>query len=89
MEKLIFKYECPFCKDKSIYTPQELSIHFIQMHNDISPDKMTDWFISKSKSKESKKNNKLNQLKGYDKKLKNKKNKKWVKIIYTPMGNKR
>ena len=91
MEKMISKYQCPFCKVKLEYTPQELSEHFVQIHKDISPDKMTDWFKSKAQSKIDQKKNKVNRFKGYDKKLqiKNSKNKKWIKVIYTPMGNKR
>ena len=91
MEKITFKYQCPFCKVKLEYTPQELSEHFIQIHKDVSPDKMTEWFKTKSQKKTSKKESKINQLKSYDKKLKikNSKNKKWINVIYTPMGNKR
>ena len=90
-EKSSFVYQCPFCNDRVSYTPSELSEHFLQIHSDISPDKMTEWFKTKSQKKTSKKENKINQLKSYDKKLqiKNSKNKKWIKVIYTPMGNKR
>jgi hypothetical protein len=89
MDNNTYKFQCPFCKVKSEYTPKELSDHFLQIHTDISPDKMTNWFKSKSQSKIDQKKNKVNRFKGYDKKLKNSKSKKWIKVIYTPMGNKR
>lgn len=89
MVKKIFKYKCPFCKEKTDYTTQELSEHFIKNHPNISPNYMTEWYISKSLEKTKKKENKLKILEGYDKKLRNKKNKKKIKVIYTPMGNKR
>jgi hypothetical protein len=89
MEITTLEFHCPFCKNKVIYNPQELSAHFIQIHSDISPDKMTDWFKKKSQSKIDRKKDKINRYQGYDKKLKKSKNKKWIKIIYTPMGNKR
>lgn len=89
MEKQSPEYQCPICKNKLVFNPQELSAHFLQIHSDISPDKMIDWFKKKAKSKLDKKINKINRYKGYDKKMKNSKNKKWIKVIYTPMGNKR
>lgn len=42
MDNNTFKYQCPFCMVKLEYTPQELSEHFLQIHSEISPDKMTD-----------------------------------------------
>ena len=70
MENMTFKYQCPFCKVKSEYTPQELSEHFLQIHSHISPDKMIEWFKSKTQSKIDQKKNNVNRFKGYDKKLK-------------------
>lgn len=84
-----FVYQCPFCKDRITYTPSELSEHFLQNHSEISPDKMSNWFKIKSQSKIDRKINKINRFKGYDNKLKINKNRKWIKVIYTPMGNKR
>ena len=68
---------------------KKISEHFIKTHSEVSPDKMTQWFKNKSQSKIDKIISKNNQFKGYDKKLKKNKNKKWIKVIYTPMGNKR
>ncbi len=87
MEANTLKFQCPFCKNKMIFNPQDLSTHFIQNHSNISPEKMTEWFIKKANSKINKKINKINKYKGYDKKLRNSRSKKWVKVIYTPMGN--
>lgn len=57
------KFQCPFCKDKTQYIPQDFSQHFIENHSNISPSKMTDWFRDKAPSKINKKTNKNNQFK--------------------------
>lgn len=98
------KLHCPYCEFGNIFESKVVLfehlaiIHGINMNSDEKKNEIIFWNENeknriKQKKKIDKKTvrklNKINQLKAYDKKLKNKKGGGSLKVIFTPMGNKR